>query len=149
MYSAAPQVIWFADAQETRIEVAKSSDMNDMKGLRFAAAQESRFKAWVRPAVVDFLMFRNCLYKLRNVEIWAVQKYKGFYLLIARNGVFRLRNCEIWAVLFCKNVGLLMLRILCSGCETLKDGLYCDGVWGDWQPENAIPEYQRIDLIAG
>ena len=40
----------FADTQESRINVAKRSDMCsvDMKVLRLADVQESRFEAWKR-----------------------------------------------------------------------------------------------------
>ena len=31
--------------------------------------------------VVDFLIFRNCVFKLRKVQIWAVAGYKNVYLM--------------------------------------------------------------------
>ncbi len=46
----------------------------------------------------DLLMFRNSVFKLQNVQIWAVPTCKGVYLLIVRNGIFRLRNVQIRAV---------------------------------------------------
>ena len=40
----------FADSQESRIQVAKRSNMGsaEMKGFRFADALEKRFQAWKR-----------------------------------------------------------------------------------------------------
>ena len=44
-------------------------------------------------------MFRTCVFKKRNVQIWAAPNCKGVHFLIVRNGDFRERNVEIWAVL--------------------------------------------------
>ncbi len=50
MCSAVPQWSCFVDAQESRIQFAKCSDMSIsvMKGLRFAGTKESCFEAWKR-----------------------------------------------------------------------------------------------------
>ena len=78
MGSAIPQGGAFVDAQESRIQVAKYSDMGiaDMKGHRFADARNRVFRLgnvdiWVVPSfyLVDLLMFRNCVLKLKNVLI--------------------------------------------------------------------------------
>ena len=50
IYTDVPQGGWFVDAQESRIQNAKRSDMSIavMKILRFADNQESCFEAWKR-----------------------------------------------------------------------------------------------------
>ena len=54
MGSAVQQWGWFADAQESRFQAAKISEMCSavMKGLRFADTQESCFEAWKRSHIV-------------------------------------------------------------------------------------------------
>ena len=81
MGSAVSQGCPFADAQESRIQVEKRSEMGnaDMKEI-------------------DLLMFRNSVFKLGNVLIWLVPSYKVVDLLIFRNSVFKLQHVEIWAL---------------------------------------------------
>ena len=99
MSSAVPQGDRTVDAQESRFQVAKHSDMGIavMIGLRFADNQEWGLRLGnvhilvVPPCyVVDLLKFMNCVLNLRNVQIWAVPKSKGVYLWIVRNVIFRL-----------------------------------------------------------
>ena len=70
----------------------------------------------------DLLMYRNAVFRVINVQIWAVPSNKYVDLLIHRNRVFMLRNGEIMASLSRKRVVLLMLRIPFSGCECFKYG---------------------------
>ena len=48
MWNSVPQVGWFVDSQEPRIQYAKRSDMciAVMKGLRFADTKEWFFETW-------------------------------------------------------------------------------------------------------
>ena len=96
-----------------------------MKGLRFANTQQSGFEAWkssymgFSPCyVVDLMILRNRVFRLRNVQIWVsavlqggrsadIHEYcfqaakrsdmvpcemKGIYLLIVTNGFFGLEK---------------------------------------------------------
>ena len=85
--------------------------------------------------MVDLLILKNRVFRLRNVQIWVVRPWKvtvlliftncfqaakrsdmdcvelqGVYLLIDMNGIFGLRKVQIRAVPSCKSVDLLILR---------------------------------------
>ena len=73
--------IRFADTQKSSFEALKRSYMGcaELLCVRFAAAQEPRIQAANHskigsavPAVFNLLMLRNRLFRLRNIEIWAV-----------------------------------------------------------------------------
>ena len=49
------------------------------------------------------------VFKLQNVQIWAVPKCKGVYLVIVWNGILRLRKFQIRVVPSSKRSDLLML----------------------------------------
>ena len=68
----------FADTKEWCFENWKRSNMGctALLYVRFADVQELRFN-------------------MKNHQIWAVLNCKGFYLLIVRNCIFRLRNVQI------------------------------------------------------
>ena len=55
-------------------------------------------------------MLKNHVFRLRNVQIWAVPTCKDFDLLMLRNRVFGLGYVHIWVVPSCKGVDFLMLR---------------------------------------
>ena len=67
-----------ADAQESRIQAAKRSKLGS-----------------AAPPVFNLLMFRNRLFRLRNVQIWAVLFWIVVVLLIFTNSVFKLQNVQI------------------------------------------------------
>ena len=71
----------FGNTQESCFEAWKRSNMDcaALLCVRFAVAQnsciqaEKRSKMWsAAPAVFNLLMLRNRLFRLRNVQIWAV-----------------------------------------------------------------------------
>ena len=71
----------FADTQESCFEVWKCSHMRCAALLcgRFADAQESRIQPANRtkmgsaaPLVFNLLMLRNRLFRLQNIQMWAV-----------------------------------------------------------------------------
>ena len=70
----------------------------DMRGLRFADAQESRFQAcklsYMARAVLQrgkFAEFHELRFQTAKHQIWAVPKRKHFDFLTIRNRVFWLR----------------------------------------------------------
>ena len=76
-----------------------------IEGLRFADTQELCFEAWKRRIlvvspcyVVDILILRNRVFRLRNVQIWEVLSWKVVFLLIFTNSGFKLQNVQIWTV---------------------------------------------------
>ena len=75
MGSAVLQVGRFADPKESRVQISKRSDM----GSEFCKG-------------VDLLILRNCVFRFRNVLIWAAPFYKEVDLLMLRDSVFRLLN---------------------------------------------------------
>ena len=65
-------------------------------------------------------MFRNSVFKLQYVQIWAVPNCKGVYLLIVGNGIFRMRKVQIREVPSCKMIDYLMLINRVVAFETFK-----------------------------
>ena len=76
-----------------------------MKGLRFVNTQQSCFEAWKRS------------------YIRAVSPCYVVDLMILRNRVLRLRNVQIWVVLSWKLVVCWYSRILFSSCKTFRYGM--------------------------
>ena len=110
MVIAVMKGVRFADTQESCFEAWKRSHMGcaALQFGRYADAQESRIQAANRsnmgsaaPPVYNLLMLRNRLFGLRNIQIWAVTKWKDFV-------------CWITGIVF-------------SGFETFKYGLCCPG----------------------
>ena len=84
-----------------------------MKRLRFAYTQESCFDAWKRSHmgcyVVDLLIPKNRVFRLRNVQIWVVLFWKKVVLLIFSNFVSKLQNVQICSMSKCNGVYLLIV----------------------------------------
>ena len=63
-------------------QATKSSDVDyvEVQGVLFADLDfETIVLSW---KLVVPLIFSNSVFKLQNLELWTVSKYKGFYLLI-------------------------------------------------------------------
>ena len=100
-------------------QAVKGSDMvcAELQGDLFVDCQEWYFqgaklkdKSTISCKRVDLLMLRNSVFRVRNVEIWAVLSSNEVDLLMHRNRVFRLRNVEKCAVPSRKGVVLFILR---------------------------------------
>ena len=85
-----------------------------MKGLRLDDTEESFFelgKGHIRVLplcyIVDLLILKNRVFRLRNVQIWVV--LSSIILLIFTNSVFKLQNVQIWTESNCKWVYLLIV----------------------------------------
>ena len=101
--------------------------------------------------MVDLLMFSNCVFSVRNVEIWAVLSSNEVDLLLLRNRVFMVRNAEKWAVLFTMRPICWCSGIAYSGCESFKNGecfpdsvLFADGQ--EWLIHFA--KYSNVGIFA-
>ena len=82
---------WFVDAQESRIQAKKLSEMgyDDPQRGWFADAQESRIQ-FVRRSDADWMdfdlpMLRNRVFRYWNVHVCAVPSYEVVDLLVFRN----------------------------------------------------------------
>ena len=119
MGSAVQKWSWFADAQESRLQATKRSEMCSavIKVPRLGDTKESCLRLWnihirvVLPQyMVDLPVLRNRVFWFRNVQIWVVLSWKVVVLLIFTNYVFKLQNVLIWTVSKCKGVYLMIVR---------------------------------------
>ena len=101
MGSAVQECSWFADAQESRFQIANRSEMCSavLQGGWIVYAQESCIQVTKRSQmgfphcfVVDFLILMNRVFKLRNIQICVVLSCKVVVVLIFTNFVFKLQN---------------------------------------------------------
>ena len=88
------------------LQGGRSADIHE---ICFQTANRSD-KDWVEVQGVQFLIVRNGIYRLRNVQKRAVLSCKMVDLLMLRNRVFRMRIVQKCSVPSHKRVDLLMLR---------------------------------------
>ncbi len=65
-------------------------------------------------------MVRNSVFRVRNVEIWAVLSINEVDLMKLRNRFFMVRNAQKCAILSSNETNLLMLGKAFSAFETFK-----------------------------
>ena len=113
MWSSEPQECSFADAQESRIQFVKRSDLGsaDMKGIQFAYAQETPFQIAKISDMGCAILLEVSIWRCSEIAFSDCEKFKyGYYSpargrwLLLRNRVFRVKNIEIWAELYSKKV---------------------------------------------
>ena len=126
-----PKLGCFVDVQESRIQVAKTSDMviAVMKGLRFHGTKKSCFENRKLSHIVftallcgQFADVQELGFNLKNVQIWVVLNCKWVYLRIVRNGIIRIQNVQIREIPSSKLIDYLMHMNRVVGFETFKYG---------------------------
>ena len=110
-------------------------------GILFSGCETLKDGLYCPSMRLFLLILRNLVFRLRNVQKWAVHSSKGVNLLILMNRVFRVRIIELWAMLSSNEVDLLMFR---NRVFSLRNVQICAvPTWQDYAQESLFKVWTR------